>query len=411
MHFENHIFGTGKKAVEEAIFQIHCLVTHEKGHLVDEPQREFSSVPAKSLSFAAQDHAVDLGITGATSHKGSDLSAPAQRMARYGCWHHFSGECIWYGHLHSQEVEAASTLAMNIIDDLLIDDGVADRGHRLCLLNLRLVQGGVGIFVHSIFGHCVVIDMVNETQEELPEELPADEAELIVVREKFQRFQDRLAGKTGPVVPSEEAQTRARAEVETQWKVLGICFRCKDKVRGGRVVNGKQSSTGKEIIWHEKCFRCGKCDAHLGGQTYVEVLIDGFPAMVCKACYGSDFAPLCAECNERIVDCKTLRIGDKLMHPQCRKPAIKSAPGSAPSSSPALAAQPAHSVSEGSLVPTGSKTKRLKPKPAVSGASQQGATATATAAAGGGAKTGGARSLPDAKKKMGGLASAYADLE
>lgn len=310
----------GKRAVEEAIASLKDPTRQPVS--CNDSCLDFSSVPKKALTFAAQDHATDIGMTGATDHQGSDLSSPAQRMARYGSWLHFSGECIWYGSLDS--ISTTSTpfsLADGIIDDLIIDDGVADRGHRLCLLNRRLSFGGVGVHTHVVFGHCVVIDMVANMQEALPDPPLENEDLMEAARERLQRFDDRLNGRTGPWIPGAEDQARAQTVVETQWKVLGLCFQCGNKVLGGRVVHGKLSSSsgGNPILWHEQCFACNACSTSLRGKTYNQVEISNKTATVCSECYGKDFAPMCAECSQRIADGKILRVGDRTLHPGCHK--------------------------------------------------------------------------------------------
>jgi hypothetical protein len=69
---------------------------------------------------AARDHVLDHGPIGASGHTGSDGSSVSQRIERYcgiiGC----SGENIDYG----------SDTALDVLVDLIIDDGVASRGHR-----------------------------------------------------------------------------------------------------------------------------------------------------------------------------------------------------------------------------------------------------------------------------------------
>lgn len=123
----------------------------------------FCPDPKKSLSLCAEDHAVDMAATGIVQHTGSNGSSPADRMSYYGVWYHCCGECIWYGSIEIETPPMA--VAQRIVDALLVDDGVPDRGHRKCLLDARMVCGGVGCAPHPIFGFSVVIDVAGEVTE------------------------------------------------------------------------------------------------------------------------------------------------------------------------------------------------------------------------------------------------------
>ena len=71
------------------------------------------------LSCAARDHVFDQGRSGMVGHAGSDASQPADRVARYGMPRGV-GENLAYG----------CATAHEIVMQLVIDDGVPDRGHR-----------------------------------------------------------------------------------------------------------------------------------------------------------------------------------------------------------------------------------------------------------------------------------------
>lgn len=72
------------------------------------------------LGLGAKDHVGDLVKTGGRGHKGSDGSMPEARVSRYGTWTESVGENILYNSSKTRE---------DVIS-LIIDDGVANRGHR-----------------------------------------------------------------------------------------------------------------------------------------------------------------------------------------------------------------------------------------------------------------------------------------
>lgn len=88
----------------------------------------------KGLSLAAQWLADDQAETGNEGHYGSDGSSPFERMSRYGKLLITAGENCAYGPKTGREIVA----------QLLIDDGVPDRGHRLNILNKEFKKVGIG---------------------------------------------------------------------------------------------------------------------------------------------------------------------------------------------------------------------------------------------------------------------------
>jgi uncharacterized protein YkwD len=99
------------------------------------------------LCLAAKDHALDLAVKGTTGHKGSDGSTPNARMDRYGRWESVTGENIIY------EV----TTAREIVIGLIIDDGVANRGHRRNVFDSNYRVAGININDSPPYGaKCVV---------------------------------------------------------------------------------------------------------------------------------------------------------------------------------------------------------------------------------------------------------------
>jgi uncharacterized protein YkwD len=100
------------------------------------------------LAKAAQDHARDQA-QGGVGHMGSDGSSPIQRMERHGRWQEIAGEAINYG----------SKTPRSIVIDLIVDDGVKDRGHRKSLFNFDYHLVGVAFGPHAKYRHVAVVDL------------------------------------------------------------------------------------------------------------------------------------------------------------------------------------------------------------------------------------------------------------
>lgn len=132
------------------------LITQEGVRPLDEAIRALQAIRSPrgrltlsvGLSRAAAEHVRDMGRIGLLGHDGSDGSHFAVRLDRYGTWSGEIGEAIGYG----------PNNARDMITDLLIDDGVPDRGHRKNLLDPTWHYVGIACGPHARYGTMCVID-------------------------------------------------------------------------------------------------------------------------------------------------------------------------------------------------------------------------------------------------------------
>ena len=99
------------------------------------------------LAESAKSHAKDQQ-GGSLGHAGSDGSSPIERTTRSGVEASSVGENITYGPATVQE----------IMVNLIVDDGVADRGHRIALFNPDWSSAGAGCGPHSVYRAVCVVD-------------------------------------------------------------------------------------------------------------------------------------------------------------------------------------------------------------------------------------------------------------
>jgi uncharacterized protein YkwD len=103
---------------------------------------------SKGLAAAAMDHVKDQGPIGRLEHRGTDGSSPARRAERRGRWLTAMAENIAYGDNPAREV----------VIQLLVDDGVPDRGHRSNILDPRWGVEGVACGPHREYRQICVMD-------------------------------------------------------------------------------------------------------------------------------------------------------------------------------------------------------------------------------------------------------------
>lgn len=104
--------------------------------------------PSALLGTAASDLAADQSRSGETGHDSADGSSPGDRAHRRGGGSYVA-EVIAYG-----PVDAA-----DVIRQLIVDDGVLDRGHRRILYSPDLRFAGVACGPHPVYRTMCVIDL------------------------------------------------------------------------------------------------------------------------------------------------------------------------------------------------------------------------------------------------------------
>jgi uncharacterized protein YkwD len=110
---------------------------------------------ATPLVRSARGHAHDIGPRGMTGHAGTDGSQPPDRIAQFGTPRSTSGEAIAFG----------SVSPRLIVVQLIVDDGVPDRGHRNSVFNPAFRMAGVAIGAHKGFDYLCVINFSDEIEE------------------------------------------------------------------------------------------------------------------------------------------------------------------------------------------------------------------------------------------------------
>ncbi len=130
------------------------LITEEGKPAVEEAIRFLSGqtavgplVLSEGLAEAAKSHAKDQQ-SGSLGHTGSDGSSPIERTTRLGVEASSIGENITYG----------PAIAQEIMVNLIVDDGVADRGHRIALFDPDWSSVGAGCGPHSGYRAVCVMD-------------------------------------------------------------------------------------------------------------------------------------------------------------------------------------------------------------------------------------------------------------
>jgi uncharacterized protein YkwD len=103
---------------------------------------------SKGLAGATAEHVKDQGPIGGLEHRGTDGSNPARRAERRGRWVTAMAENIAFG----------DNPARQVVIQLLVDDGVRDRGHRDNILDGRWGAEGVACGPHRDYRQICVMD-------------------------------------------------------------------------------------------------------------------------------------------------------------------------------------------------------------------------------------------------------------
>jgi len=122
---------------------------------IDFMERQAPLAPLKAdvkLARSAGGYAQDQGPYGLTGHVSSDGATLSDRIHRQQVWSMFAAEAISYGYENPRDV----------VRQLIVDDGVADRGHRKILFDRTLRFAGVGCGPHRVYGAMCVIDFSGE---------------------------------------------------------------------------------------------------------------------------------------------------------------------------------------------------------------------------------------------------------
>ncbi len=131
------------------------ILTHEGVAAVDEAiaflDRQTGLPPLQPgavLALGAADLVADHGPGGRIGHVSSGGASPGDRVRRRG-GDIYVGEVVSYGH----------GVAAGVVRQLIIDDGVAGRGHRALLFARGYRYAGVACGPHDRYGAMCVVDM------------------------------------------------------------------------------------------------------------------------------------------------------------------------------------------------------------------------------------------------------------
>lgn len=100
------------------------------------------------MTLGARDHVKDQAPRGLMNHKGTDGSMAWDRVSRYGDWKTKISENMTFG----------PSTARDVVEALVVDDGISDRGHRKNILDPDVKLVGISCGPHKLLR--VMCDMV-----------------------------------------------------------------------------------------------------------------------------------------------------------------------------------------------------------------------------------------------------------
>jgi hypothetical protein len=170
-----------------------------------------------------------------------------------------------------------------MVDDLIVDDGVPSRGHRLCIYDSKFTMAGCFVGSHDVYSNMAAMQFTGG--------FDADEGKLAA----------RLS--SGPP----QIAAPAGAGAKTTAHSLGACMGCGLAIRGGTVIG---AAGGK---WHGDCFNCATCSKPLSSEPSKKQ--EGLK-IYCGECWAAEFAAKCTECGLPIAGAKT-KTSKGEFHPEC----------------------------------------------------------------------------------------------
>jgi len=126
-----------------------------------ERQRPLPPLAAdRALALAAGELTAAQGPRGLTGHAGADGSSPSERLHHRGVWRSMTAEAISYGY----------STAEGVVRQLIIDEGVSNRGHRMTIFDPNLQIAGARCGRHAVYGYMCVIDFASAPVVRTPDE-------------------------------------------------------------------------------------------------------------------------------------------------------------------------------------------------------------------------------------------------
>lgn len=115
--------------------------------------------PNSRLAKAAKVHVDDIGPKGLTQHESSDGTATFTRVRKY-----------YNGGYMGENISFGYSAAMDIVLQLLVDDGVESLGHRHNILNKNFIRIGLSIGSHKQYRSCCVQDFSDDRDDKNSED-------------------------------------------------------------------------------------------------------------------------------------------------------------------------------------------------------------------------------------------------